>query len=215
MADLNTKQKIIQASILLFNQHGMGNVRLQQIASEVGISVGNLAYHFKNKEAIIEAINGSLYKKASEILSQYRIYPNFMDFDSQLLKYFQFIEQYPFYFLDLLEMKRHYPAVYKIRKTQINKMINQIKMRFEYHVQRGVLHSESRKGMYDSNVHAIWMIISHWLPQKAAQGQLTTQDLSQFKEMVWNQIYPYLTEEGRNEYEMLIIPMLRSEYKRF
>lgn len=214
MADLNTKQKIIQASICLFNQHGMGNVRLQQIADEIGISVGNLAYHFKNKEAIIQAINKELYQKAAVILTQYRVYPNFMDFDSQLLKYFQFIEKYPFYFLDLLEIKRHYPKIYQIRNTQITKMVNQIKMRFEYHIQRGALLPEARKGMYHSNIHAIWMIISHWLPQKAAQEPLNTQHLSQFKEMVWNQIYPYLSKAGRAEYEMLIIPMLRSEYKR-
>jgi AcrR family transcriptional regulator len=213
MADLNTKQKIIKASIELFNQHGMCNVRLQQIADEIDISVGNLAYHFKNKEAIIYSINEELYKEAAGILSQYRVYPNFMDFDSQLLKYFQFIEKYPFYFIDLLEIKRHYPKIYRIRNSQINKMISQIRMRFEYHIQRGALMPEERKGMYESNIRAIWMTISHWLPQKAVQGQLNTPLLSQFKEMIWHQVYPHLSESGRAEYELLIIPILHSEYK--
>jgi hypothetical protein len=56
MADLSTKQKILNTSIRLFNEDGMANVPLQQIAKEIGISPGNLAYHFKNKEAIIEAM---------------------------------------------------------------------------------------------------------------------------------------------------------------
>ena len=93
MSDLNTKQKILQASISLFNQNGMANVRLQQIANEIGISAGNLAYHFRNKEAIIESINEELYQEANEILSTYRIFPNLIDFDNQLTKYFSFIQK--------------------------------------------------------------------------------------------------------------------------
>ena len=52
-----TKQKIIQASIELFNQKGWTNVRLQNIADRCGISVGNLAYHYANKAAIIRVID--------------------------------------------------------------------------------------------------------------------------------------------------------------
>lgn len=53
----NTKTKILTAALHLFNQHGLVNVRLQQIANEVGISVGNLAYHYYSKEAIVKAID--------------------------------------------------------------------------------------------------------------------------------------------------------------
>jgi len=61
---MTTKEKIISSSIRLFNEHGLVNVRLQQIADDVGISVGNVAYHFYSKEAIIEKIVTQL----SEIL---------------------------------------------------------------------------------------------------------------------------------------------------
>ena len=43
-----TKQKILDTSLELFNKNGISNVRLQQIADETGISLGNLAYHFNN-----------------------------------------------------------------------------------------------------------------------------------------------------------------------
>ena len=79
MPDLNTKQKIINASIQLFNAHGIANVRLQQIAAETGISPGNLAYHYRNKEAIVQAVNEELYQEVAEVLSAYRIFPNLMD----------------------------------------------------------------------------------------------------------------------------------------
>lgn len=131
MSDLNTKQRIINASIRLFNEKGLANVRLQQIADEIGISVGNLAYHYRNQEAINEAINEDL-DEANEILSCYRLYPNLIDFDFQLSKYFSFIRKYPFYFLDILEFERHYPEIRTKRQVHISIMINQIRKRFDY-----------------------------------------------------------------------------------
>ena len=57
----STKQRILEAAVFLFNREGVANVRLQQIADETGISVGNLAYHFKNKEAIVSAVYEYLF----------------------------------------------------------------------------------------------------------------------------------------------------------
>ena len=213
MADLNTKQKILLSSIQLINEQGMANVRLQQIADHLGISVGNLAYHFKNKQAIIAAINEYLSGEVSKILSTYRIYPNLMDFDSQLNQYFSFIKKYPFFFLDSLKTKRQYPQIHEQQKAQIAKMIHQIKMRLEYNQERGMIRMEARKGIYRGTTNAIWMLISHWLPQKILQGKPHHELRNTFKEMVWNQIYPHLTEKGMTEYEMLIIPALESQHR--
>lgn len=208
MADLNTKQKILTAAINLFNTNGMANVRLQQIANEIGISPGNLAYHFRNKEAIIEAINDDLYQEAAEILSTYRIFPNLIDFDNQLTKYFSFIQKNPFYFLDLLEIERHYPEIQVKRQVHITKMINQIRKRFDFNQHRGLIKEESRSGVYDSIANAIWVLITFWMPQNLVRGIDATTGTKQFKEMVWNQMYPYFTEKGVAEFEQLIQPLL-------
>jgi len=211
MADLNTKQKILKASIQLFNTNGMANVRLQQIANEIGISPGNLAYHFRNKEAIVEAINDDLYHEASEILSTYRIFPNLMDFDNQLTKYLSFVQKYPFYFLDLLEIERHYPEIRSKRQVHISKMISQIRKRFDFNNQRGLIVDEPRAGVYDSTANAIWILITFWAPQNIVRGVEVPIQTSQFKEMIWNQVYPYFTEKGIAEFEQLIRPLLEQQ----
>ncbi len=208
MADLSTKQKILKASIQLFNTNGMANVRLQQIANEIGISPGNLAYHFRNKEAIVEAINDDLYHEASEILSTYRIFPNLMDFDNQLTKYLSFVQKYPFYFLDLLEIERHYPEIRSKRQVHISKMISQIRKRFDFNNQRGLIVDEPRAGVYDSTANAIWILITFWVPQNIVRGVEVPIQTNQFKEMIWNQVYPYFTEKGIAEFEQLIRPLL-------
>jgi len=53
---MDTKDRIIQASIRLFNQRGTKAVTTNHIAAAAGISPGNLYYHFSNKEEIIRAI---------------------------------------------------------------------------------------------------------------------------------------------------------------
>lgn len=53
---MNTKDKIIHTSISLFNEHGERAISTNHIASSLGMSPGNLYYHFKNKEDIIRHI---------------------------------------------------------------------------------------------------------------------------------------------------------------
>ena len=212
MADLNTKQKIIQAAIRQFNEFGMANVRLQQIAQDVGISPGNLAYHFRNKEAVVEAVIDELYNEDKEILAAYRLFPNLIDFDNQLSKYFSFIEKYPFYFLDFLEIERYYPEIQQKRLVHITKMISQIRKRFDFNQQRGVLTQEPKPGIYDDIAQTIWVLITFWLPQNLVRGKSSNPDSTYFKEMVWNQLYPYFTPEGKAEFEQLIVPILKKQF---
>jgi AcrR family transcriptional regulator len=51
----DTKERIVEVAIELFNQHGTPAVSTNHIAEAAGISPGNLYYHFRNKEEIILA----------------------------------------------------------------------------------------------------------------------------------------------------------------
>ncbi|OOF00884.1 TetR family transcriptional regulator [Salinivibrio sp. MA351] len=53
---MKTQDRIIHAALALFNQHGEPNITTNHIAADLGISPGNLYYHFRNKEAIIHSI---------------------------------------------------------------------------------------------------------------------------------------------------------------
>ncbi len=53
---MKTKDRIILASLDLFNEQGERNVSTNHIAAHLGMSPGNLYYHFRNKSDIIYEI---------------------------------------------------------------------------------------------------------------------------------------------------------------
>ena len=65
-----TKDKIINASIVLFSDKGYSKVSVRDIANEVGIKAASLYSHFKSKEEILH----SLYDYFFE--NQYKVRPD-------------------------------------------------------------------------------------------------------------------------------------------
>ncbi|MBX8497667.1 TetR/AcrR family transcriptional regulator [Pseudomonas cichorii] len=50
---MKTRDRILECALTLFNQQGEPNVSTLEIANELGISPGNLYYHFHGKEPLV------------------------------------------------------------------------------------------------------------------------------------------------------------------
>lgn len=64
-----TRERIFETSLRLFNQFGEPNVTTTVISDEMNISPGNLYYHFRNKDEIIEEIFRVFEREIEETLA--------------------------------------------------------------------------------------------------------------------------------------------------
>ena len=205
---MKTKEKILNAAILLFNRNGLPNVGLQQIADECSISVGNLAYHFQYKEDLMRTLADQINAEISPVVDSENQFPLLIDFDNQLSKYYALINQFAFFFLDVIELERTYSKIHNQRVKYINMMIDQIYHWIEENVKKGIFRPEIHPDQYAHTAHAIWMTISFWLTQKKVLST-NGSDEEKFKIVVWNQLLPNFSSVGLMEYEALILPQLR------
>ncbi len=66
---VKTRDRILKTSLALFNSEGEAQVSTVDISAVLGISPGNLYYHFKGKEAIIEALFDDFDVELRQVLS--------------------------------------------------------------------------------------------------------------------------------------------------
>lgn len=108
----DTKNRILVASLLLFNEHGEPQTTTNEIADEVDISPGNLHYHFRRKEHIVSALLDEFRVDAGRVLaapdSDAVTLDDFWVFLHHLL---EFAAAYRFLFRDLETLTESYPAV--------------------------------------------------------------------------------------------------------
>lgn len=205
---LSTKQRILNASVKLFNEHGVDAVRLQQIAEEIGISVGNLAYHYKTKDAIVESVYEQVIDEFSHIFRQYLQSPDLADFDQQLSLYYQFFTANQFYIADFFKAGTGDTDHAAIWQQAVNKMLLQLKSWLLFHQQRQVFRPEPAAGYYEQLAQSLWMLLI-FSPISCAMRGLGC-DETTYKRVIWNHLKPHLTEQGLAEYRSDVLPLLTS-----
>ena len=99
---MKTKDKIIATAIDLFNIHGTKAISTNHIAKEMGISPGNLYYHFRSKNDIIRSISDNFSNELESVLKIQL--DTISDFSSNLTslfnRFFKIQQSYQFLFLE-------------------------------------------------------------------------------------------------------------------
>lgn len=100
-----TRQRILDTALGMFNAQGEPNVTTNHIADELEISPGNLYYHFRNKDDIIEQLFARFEERIDNALAapQGRL-PGLEDIWLQLHLVFECIWDYRFLYRDLVEI---------------------------------------------------------------------------------------------------------------
>jgi len=100
-----TRQRILDCALAMFNAQGEPNVTTNHIADELEISPGNLYYHFRNKDDIIEQLFGRYEERIGEAMTvpEGRL-PDLEDIWLQLHLVFECIWDYRFLYRDLVDI---------------------------------------------------------------------------------------------------------------
>jgi AcrR family transcriptional regulator len=105
---LKTAEKILLISLDLFNSQGERNITSVDIANELDISPGNLYYHYKGKDEIINALVDSYVIKMNAIpqsSSQSEDFYKYLFYCLETMHLFRFL------FQNIAEISKHYPAI--------------------------------------------------------------------------------------------------------
>lgn len=100
-----TRQRILDTALVLFNEQGESTVSTNHIADELEISPGNLYYHYRNKDDIIE----QLFQRFEERMDLALVVPEgraitLEDVWLQLHLVFECIWDYRFLYRDLVNI---------------------------------------------------------------------------------------------------------------
>lgn len=101
----DTRQRILDTALAMFNVQGEPHVTTNHIADELEISPGNLYYHFRNKDDIIEQLFAKFEERMDTALTAPadRL-PGLEDIWLQLHLVFECIWDYRFLYRDLVEI---------------------------------------------------------------------------------------------------------------
>ena len=118
---MKTRDRILHTSLYLFNEEGEQNVTTVDIANEMDISPGNLYYHFKGKESIIDTLYAQFDRQLSLLLHQSINDPLNLE-EHWLFIYVVFEEVYKFrfFYLNSTELMMRYPDIERKFRRLIN-----------------------------------------------------------------------------------------------
>jgi len=124
MAKLKTRDLILDVALILFNDRGEGQVSCVDLAHEMNISPGNLYYHFKGKEAVVEELYARFHASLSNILDGWRSNPS--TDPHAVLAYFGVVSDvlmdYRFISLETLQICDRFPSV----KLQLGRLLTRL-----------------------------------------------------------------------------------------
>jgi len=202
---VNTKEMIIETSRELFNEHRSTNVSTKLIAVEMGISPGNLYYHFSNKEEIIRCIYDQLsiemdaifYNPAGGILEE-----GIAEFYKKLA-WLQ--KHYRFFYLELSVLVRNDPILLETYQRRSERVMEQCGRTFDAWVELGIMKPFKSAEEREMLVLNSWTLGQLWITHGDILDEKIPQELIMQGIMrVHHLLRPYFTARTNKKLEAML-----------
>jgi AcrR family transcriptional regulator len=196
---VKTRDRILKAALALFNERGAVHVSLAQIAGRLGISEGNLWYHFRTKRELVAALFTELEERIEQNLSR----PPAAN-DSQIEDFGDYARQS---FRDIWEYRFLFRYRYdpEEERALAERMVAMTE-RGHRHTERILTEMVRRKLMRATPTEIselaanAWIISRYWLDylqERHGVARITESDIQAGVKQLFALYRPYLTEEAR------------------
>jgi len=201
-----TKVIILDTSLELFNSHGLSKVTLRTIAKKMGISQGNLNYHFKKREDIIEALYFQLVNNIDNSMSDLQQSKNpfqlLVSISKTIMSNFY---EYRFFLLDFVQIMRgnqkirnHYTELSLQREKQFSIL-------FDLLIENNLMRKEMLPNEYKNLYKRFQMLSEFWISDiEIHNSKSTKKTISTYSEILTQAVFPYLTLKGQKEYHSTV-----------
>ncbi len=198
---MKTRDKILQTALNLFNEYGVPNVTLRRIAAEMFISQGNLNYHFKHREDIIEALYFQLFETFET--EKAKLDTEKMDFQFVLDSTKAGMEalfKYRFLMIDFNQNMRENPKLHEHFK-QLEIVRKQTYLHsFNLAIQAGIMRAPAFEGEYDGLNERIRVFSDFWIASAEIYNEPPEHTVEKYHNLLVEMFFPYFTREAQREF---------------
>lgn len=197
-----TAERILEVTLDLFNRFGEPNVSTTLISAELGISPGNLYYHYPAKDELINALFDRYERALSELLHAADNVRNVEDAWLFFHMLFELIWQYRFLYRDLNDLlsknrrlETHFQFVLKNKSRAVRTVLDGLTRAHAARI-------DPREA--DAAANAMVVVLTYWLsyeyvrdPRKALEPDSAAAALSRGAFHVLSLLMPYLDAGAR------------------
>ncbi len=194
---MSNKELILQTALNLFNVMGTARVTTNLIASEAGISPGNLYYHYTDKAHIIREIFELMTADWD------RVNDVFLDPGTRLEDFmkefitanFKLLWDYRFYSREMIALINADPLLKERHIPVINEHFNQQYRIIQQAVEGGVLHFPDPEYQAFDALTISWIVANQYLIHLEGMGKgVGKADFQRGAQLIMNSLRPYLAE---------------------
>lgn len=198
---MTTRDRIIDAAISLFNEQGTGPVSTNHIATAMGISPGNLYYHFRHKEEIIRAIYARLRPAWSAAMALPADRPPTMAALRRLLEAnARIVWDYRFYYRELPELMRRDPELATVYRAVRRAGLANVEALLHSLVAAGLLRAPDDPAALPELARICWLLADFWLSfEELGDAPLGPDDVNRGVAPILRVLHPCLTPAARAE----------------
>ncbi len=201
---MTTKEKILAEALIQLNKNGVDNVTVRSIAKAIGISHGNLCYHFPNTDAIIHKLYLQLVDEFDAQIEQAEVPKSDLHLLFRIGEVnFKIQYGYKFLLLDFVQIMRRIPAVKEHFKNHIEIRRMQFRFILDSLINDGILREEFESNMYEHLITRLLIFGNGWIAFSEIHTEGEVKPMKYF-EVFGSALLPYLTEKGIEEYRTLL-----------